>query len=305
LLSVTLAAQLATFPLGLYYFHQLPTYFFIGNLLAIPLATGILYITLLLLLFHLLPGLNVALGWLVTSLTQLLNGWVQLTEHLPGSRLVATINSAELALFYGALICLLVLLRYRSFVWASLSVGLLLLLAGSAFQRTYSLRNQKILTIYQIPGHTLMRFVAGEQEKMLALGELPKQQQLSYHVEPSRLYAGFYTPLELPQLPDNFQLPVYQRPGSSILVWQGMVLAVVDGALAPVAPQQPLATDVLLIRNNAAVDLQELRRHFRYTHLVLDASNSQRYRHRARAAADSLQLPMHITSEQGAFELRL
>ncbi len=32
LMSVTLAAQLATFPLGLYYFKQFPTYFFIGNL---------------------------------------------------------------------------------------------------------------------------------------------------------------------------------------------------------------------------------------------------------------------------------
>jgi competence protein ComEC len=305
LLAVTLAAQIATFPLGLYYFHQLPTYFFIGNLLAIPLATGILYLTLLLLLLHLVPGLNVALGWVVTGLTQLLNGWVQLTEQLPGSRLVATIHGADLALFYAALICLLLLLRYRSFAWAGLSFGLLLLLALSAFERTYSLRHQKILTIYQIPGHTLMRFVAGEKEKVLALGELPKQQQLSYHVEPSRLNAGFHTPLELPQLPDGLPLPLYQGEGTHLLVWQGLVLAIVEGALPPMPPMQPLAADVVLVRNNAPVDLQELQRHYHHTHLVMDASNSQRYRQRARAAADAIQLPLHITSEQGAIELRL
>lgn len=39
---VTLAAQLFTFPLSLYYFHQFPIYFLPANLLIIPLTTGIM-----------------------------------------------------------------------------------------------------------------------------------------------------------------------------------------------------------------------------------------------------------------------
>src|SRR5690606_27760406 len=51
LTTVSIAAQIATFPLGLYYFHQFPNYFFISNLFAIPLAVIILYLGLSLFVF--------------------------------------------------------------------------------------------------------------------------------------------------------------------------------------------------------------------------------------------------------------
>jgi len=47
LLAVSFAAQLATFPLGLYYFHQYPNFFMISNLIVIPCITVILYFGIL------------------------------------------------------------------------------------------------------------------------------------------------------------------------------------------------------------------------------------------------------------------
>lgn len=44
LLSVSLAAQITTFPIGLYYFHQYPNLFMISNLIVIPCITVILYL---------------------------------------------------------------------------------------------------------------------------------------------------------------------------------------------------------------------------------------------------------------------
>lgn len=46
LTSVSLAAQIATFPLSVYYFHQFPNYFLLSNFIVIPLSTLILYISL-------------------------------------------------------------------------------------------------------------------------------------------------------------------------------------------------------------------------------------------------------------------
>lgn len=43
LLSVSAAAQITTFPLGLYYFHQYPNFFMFSNLIVIPCITIILY----------------------------------------------------------------------------------------------------------------------------------------------------------------------------------------------------------------------------------------------------------------------
>ena len=43
LLAVSIAAQITTFPLGLYYFHQYPNLFMFSNLIVIPCITVILY----------------------------------------------------------------------------------------------------------------------------------------------------------------------------------------------------------------------------------------------------------------------
>jgi competence protein ComEC len=43
LLAVSIAAQLTTFPLGIYYFHQFPNYFMLSNLLVIPTITLVVY----------------------------------------------------------------------------------------------------------------------------------------------------------------------------------------------------------------------------------------------------------------------
>ncbi|CAM3422344.1 ComEC/Rec2 family competence protein [Pontibacter korlensis] len=43
LFTVSLAAQLVTFPLGLYYFHQFPVYFWLANIFVVVAATFVLY----------------------------------------------------------------------------------------------------------------------------------------------------------------------------------------------------------------------------------------------------------------------
>ena len=40
LVAVSIAAQAATFPISIYYFHQFPNYFIPANILIIPLATA-------------------------------------------------------------------------------------------------------------------------------------------------------------------------------------------------------------------------------------------------------------------------
>src|ERR1043166_8284804 len=50
LAAVSLAAQLGTFPIGLFYFKQFPNLFLVSNLLVIPLTSMVIYVGILLLL---------------------------------------------------------------------------------------------------------------------------------------------------------------------------------------------------------------------------------------------------------------
>ncbi|NJO01523.1 MAG: ComEC family competence protein [Bacteroidia bacterium] len=73
LASVSLAAQFATFPLGIYYFHQFPNYFLLANLLVLPLVQFILYLGLALLMLAWLPLVNQVLGYLLTGMIEGIN----------------------------------------------------------------------------------------------------------------------------------------------------------------------------------------------------------------------------------------
>ena len=103
LIVVSLAAQLGTLPITIYYFHQVSAYFLLTNLIVLPLAT-------LLVPFGLA---TIALGgtwagqWIgkaTEALAWLMNHSVGWIESLPGSTFPAHTNGYLIALYYVLLI---------------------------------------------------------------------------------------------------------------------------------------------------------------------------------------------------------
>ena len=97
-LSVSLAAQLGTLPLILYYFGAFPTYFLLANLVVGPLACCILCATLGAFLLGNLPVVGAGVIWLLTQTTVLLNVIMESVSSLDGSQLTAIHLSAFQAL---------------------------------------------------------------------------------------------------------------------------------------------------------------------------------------------------------------
>lgn len=105
--SVGLAAQLATFPLAVHYFHVFPTYFIFTNLLAIPAAFIIMSLGVPFLLFAAIPGLSQVLGWLLDNTIQLLNHGIFGLQGLPFARLDSLyMHLPEMLLFWAILFCI-------------------------------------------------------------------------------------------------------------------------------------------------------------------------------------------------------
>ncbi len=83
--SVSIAAQFATFPLGLYYFHQFPNFFMISNLIVIPLAFAILMLGLIYFFVIWIPLLDQICFYFLDLLLTILNKGVKWVEELPYS----------------------------------------------------------------------------------------------------------------------------------------------------------------------------------------------------------------------------
>ena len=71
--AVSIAAQIATLPLTLYYFNQFPTYFMLSNLLVIPSAVVILSLGILLFITSPIPAISERLGWVLNKFIEGLN----------------------------------------------------------------------------------------------------------------------------------------------------------------------------------------------------------------------------------------
>jgi competence protein ComEC len=83
--AVSLAAQILTTPMSVFYFHRFPNYFLFCNLLAVPLSSCILVGGILLCLFSFSPVLAQPISWLLSKGIGFLNGFIQYIAHLPGA----------------------------------------------------------------------------------------------------------------------------------------------------------------------------------------------------------------------------
>ncbi len=111
LLMASVAAQVFTLPLSLYYFSQTSNWFFITNLLVIPLAFLLMISALMLLTIGWLPGIEKVTAYLTELIATGMNGSVEWVEHLPHSVTYATMTPATLAGMYMIIFLFVKLLK--------------------------------------------------------------------------------------------------------------------------------------------------------------------------------------------------
>lgn len=85
LFAVSLAAQIGTFPLSIFYFHQFPLYFWLSNFIAIPAATILLYLAFFFFLTSPVLFLSKAIAVFLNLTVKGLNRTTLFIENLPGS----------------------------------------------------------------------------------------------------------------------------------------------------------------------------------------------------------------------------
>ncbi len=83
LIAVSIAAQLATFPISLYYFHQFPNYFIPANLIIIPISTVAIFGGLAIFFISPVEWLLLKAGYCMNKLVMFLNYLALQIKQLP------------------------------------------------------------------------------------------------------------------------------------------------------------------------------------------------------------------------------
>ncbi|RAW01024.1 ComEC/Rec2 family competence protein [Pseudochryseolinea flava] len=291
--AVSIAAQVATLPLGLYYFHQFPNYFIISNLLVIPASFVVLIAGILVLALSWISFVASVLGCLLMWVIKIMNAIVFLIESIPGSVtddiFFTTFQAILLALLIVSLLCLF---ERKQFGYAVLSFCIALTLGGSRWVYHFTNIAQQRVSVYNVSKHAAVELVNRGQSLFLTDSVLRDDtKKIDFHITPSRLMFGVYAA-------KSDSLVTKRVDGGKLFIWCDKYFLWLDHKPQQEIPK--LSVDYVLVSNNAMSSLEAIR-NVTARRVIVDSSNSFYLAKRLSDEAQKQGVDLVAVSQQGSY----
>lgn len=293
---VSVAAQLATFPVALFYFHQFPVYFLLGNLLAIPLSFAILVVGISMLMVAAWTPIVSVVGHLLYYLVQALNKSVMFSASLPFGVVDGIyITPLQCWMLAGLVFTAVALIEFRkaNVLYAGLLFSVVF--AAEQWKRETADTEKCRMVVYQVRGHYGIEFTAGARSYFLADTALATdRRKVSYHIAGYRTASGIETILDASGAPF-----VRELKGSRLICWKEYTIIHIFDREFKWPPD--LAVDCTIVSNNAVRELPATTAGITSTQWVVDGSNSDYVARRLEQEASEHAVALHATGKSGAY----
>ncbi|MGX5818328.1 ComEC/Rec2 family competence protein [Chitinophaga lutea] len=282
LVAISLAAQVFTWPVCIWYFHQFPNYFLAANIVAVPLSTLLLYGEILLVALPISgPWLGPALEWGIRGM----NAAIQWVDDLPGA-VTANIplSGWQMGWLYVAVAgaCWWLLAEKKAGCWL-LSGALLVSTALGARRKAEALRSRKLI-VYNVPRNTLIEFLDGERSVLAGDS-----------IDAVRFTAPAHLALGLSRATFSYTRKRY------FVLNNGKRLLILNGRLPRYPPPAPIFINYILLTHNPPIDISRLHHFFTYEQLIFDGSNAGFRLREWKNACNALPLRCFSVPDEGAF----
>ncbi len=265
LTCISLAAQLATAPISIYYFNQFPTYFLFSNLIVIPVAFLIMYGGVLLLILGKL-GIALWIGKGVELLIWLLNTTVIKIDALPYSRWEwIYLSEWQVLLVYAAIIFFLLFLMHqkRQLIWYGIAMTLLF-----AANRSIAIIQQSIsgeIIFYSTRENLLIDDIHGLQSDLISLDSIENRELAAYQLHPNRI-ANYLDPIGESKVLKDLKRPLSTFASLDVRNDQRFLYLYGD---IPDTHDFQLETDYLILTGNHRNSSESVLEHFKFNNLIL------------------------------------
>lgn len=166
--AVSIAAQLGTFPIATHYFHYFPTYFWLVNLIIIPLSFLIIIVGFVFIIVSWIPFLSGIIGWATSFLIKCLNEIVGVVELFPFHGFDNIyMPFPKLILVYLIIFVAFQMLFSKKIIFLKYLVFLVFTLLGINTIVKYNNLNQSELVMFNVNNHDVLEFVEGTNALLL------------------------------------------------------------------------------------------------------------------------------------------
>ncbi len=297
LIAITLSAQILTFPIIVYHFHQFPTLFLFSNLLAVPLSAFILYCELALLIFSPFTSIATFIGTVAGNSISLLNNFIDKINTITLAQITGIqINLVQTFILFGCIAGIAYWLMHknkRAFIFSLATVAIFY---GLRSWDLFEKNNQQKLIVYNIPKHQAMDIIEGIKYQFI--GDTILQQDgflRNFHLQPARILHRTNYANRLNSI--SFQNNIISSSNKNIIVLQQNILA------TQVA--QKIKVDAIIISKNPKLYISQIHSLFDCDYYIFDATNPLWKINKWKKDCDSLHLRHYSVPEQGAFEINL
>jgi competence protein ComEC len=293
--SVSLAAQIATLPIGFYYFHQFPNYFLAANLAIIPISFVVLVLGLAIPAFSFFGPLVEVLGWLLTWTIWCMNTIVIAFERLPYSVIaniyITKVECIVLAAFIGSIVLLFI---RKDFGWLMLTVTFACTLSLSMWLRQSENWRYATVRVYNINGLSVIDHILDGHSTLVADSVRLSPGTVDFYIRPAWLRDGVRESAFMQQQ------RVADVRGHKAWLWNGI-------AVLQITQRGPGLPDgsfrFVVISNNSLATLDDLSG-VKCEKIIVDSSNSPYFAERLRAEAVCMGWQLWSVHHDGAFEFK-
>lgn len=303
LLCVSVAAQLATFPLSVFYFGQFPNYFLLSNLSVMSLSFVVVVTGVVLLAVSWWPAVAGGIGWLLTREIRLMNGIISFINTLPGSvtdHLYLTL--LQTVLIYGIITVLFLFLvkkiKTLKYCFLSLTIVLLLTFSFSKIQRL----SCREITFYSINKRTVVG-VNQQGDGLLLLDSVAwaSSDWYDFNVKSHEFRQGIRNQI----VSIDSALCVGQLYMKNHFLHFGdksIYFLSQQNKLFPEVP--PLQVDYLFVQDNAKIPLNRLLQTFEIKQVIIGSAVSAYREKRWLDSCEARKIPVYSLRESGYLTLK-
>lgn len=288
---VSVSAQLFTTPLALYYFHQFPNYFLLGNLFVSLPATALMYVGIALAVCPFL-FINGYLGICLTYFCHFLLWGLKAIESLPFATIQGIdLSGTQLVLFQLVIVFLLIAWYglSKQFLWCTfISGGILLFFTTITSIRYVSYQGIKM---YNVGSEVAIAVINRGKVSVISTLDSVKHPRLVMQVLPDLHH---YVRTE-----DIAFHALHLKSGKQVNIHTSIgTLGVLEGGQSV---KKPVGCDILLLRNMLPSNIAHVDDFDNGTFLIFDGSNTTSILPEMIKNADSLGLSYYVLKNNFAY----
>jgi competence protein ComEC len=272
LCSVSIAAQVVTFPLSAFYFHQFPVYFLISNLFIMVPTAVIMYAGLLFLLLPQIPVVSSTIAYILEKSIVFMNKGLEVIEHSPYAGISKIwITVPEYLLLYAIIISGFYFLYNKNFWLVRLCLICTLFLCGSWCIKKINATGSSTIAWLNLGKHQGIVFRSGHEAIIFSdLKPLDKKYQYSIQPYLDSCQAEHVETLNLNQ---DIKTPWMIKKGNFIQFLNKRIM-IFDGKQQNNLFSEKLKTDYIYITGNPVNMLSKINNIAGKEMLIVDGNNA-------------------------------